>query len=84
MLENYTELIDEITEQMSDYEVKYSKDIMKIKFKMSDDLPFGEIINIPVCLIIVSFIFKEKNEYHPHVLLYDCFYEYEDVNLLDM
>ena len=85
MLENYTELFDEIAEQIeliTDYKVKYSKDIMKIKSKTCDDLPFGKIINIPVCVIIVSSIFKEKNEYHPQVLLYDCFYEYEDVTFL--
>ena len=84
MLENYAEIFDKIAEQielMTDDEVKSSKDIMKIKFKTSDDLPFGEIINIPVCVTIVSSIFKEKNEYHPQILLYDCFYEYEEVNL---
>ena len=86
MLENYTELFHEISEQielMTDDEVKYSKNIMKMKFKTSDDLPFGKIINISVCVIIVSSIFKEKNEYHPQVLLYDCLCEYEDANLLE-
>ena len=64
MLDNYKELFDEIAEQielMTDNEVKYSKDIIKIKFKTNDHLPIGEIINIPVCVIIVSSIFKEKN-----------------------
>ena len=79
----WLELFDEIAEQIeliTDDEVKYSKDIMKIKFKTRDYLPFGEIINIPVCVIIVSTIFKEKNEYHPQVLSYDCFYEHEENN----
>ena len=67
---------------MADDKVKYSKDVMKIKFKTGNDLPFGKIINIPAGVIIVSSIFKEKNEYNPQVLLYDCFYEY--ANPLDM
>ena len=58
--------------------IKYSKDFMKITFKTSDDLPLNKIINIPVCVVIVSSIFKENNEYYPQVLLHDCFYEYEE------
>ena len=57
MLENYTELFDEITEQielMTDDRVEDSTDILKIKFKTSDELPFDDTINIPVCVIIVS------------------------------
>ena len=85
MLENYTDLWDEIKEQIElitgDKVTKYSKDFMKIRFKTNDDLPLNKIINISVCLVIASSIFKEDNEYHPHVLLHDCFYEYkEDVN----
>ena len=81
MLKNHTELCDEIKEQIefitSDKVTKYSKDFMKIRFKTNDDLPVNKIINIPVCVVIVSSIFKEDNEYHPQVLLHDCFYEYE-------
>ena len=65
MLENYTELFDEIAEQielMTDDEVRYSNDIMKTKVKTSNDLPFGEIVNLHVCVIIVSSIFKENSE----------------------
>ena len=51
---------------------------MKIRVKTNDDLPLNIIINIPVCAVIVSSIFKEDNEYHPQVLLRDCFYEYEE------
>ena len=44
---------------------------MKIKFKTNDDLPLSKIISIPGCVIIISNIFKEDNEYHPQVLLHD-------------
>ena len=52
---------------------------MKIRFKTNDDLPLNKIINIPVCVVIVSNIFKEDNEYQPQVLLNDCFYEHEEI-----
>ena len=51
---------------------------MKIRFKTNDDLPLNKIINIPVCVVTVSSIFKQDNEYHPQVLFHDFFYEYEE------
>ena len=69
MLENYTELWNEIKEQIEliigDKVTKYSKDFMKIRFKTNDDLPLSKIINIPVCVVIVSSIFKENGKYYP-------------------
>ena len=81
MLENYTEIFDQIEEQIESItgdEIKYSKDILKVKFKTNDDLPFGEVINIPVCVIVINSIFQENNEYYPQISLYDCFYECTD------
>ena len=51
---------------------------MTIRFKANDDLPLNKIINIPVCAVIVSSIFKGDNEHHPQTLLNDCFYEHEE------
>ena len=87
MLKNYIELWDEIKEQIElitgDRVIEYSKDLMKIRFKTNDDLPLNKIIHIPVCVVIMSSIFKEDNEYHPQVLLHDFFYECEEnINLL--
>ena len=86
MLENYTELWDEIKEQIElitdDKVTKYGKDFMKIRFKTNDDLTLNKIINIPICVVTVSIIFKEDGKYYPQVLLQDCFYEYEEnINL---
>ena len=82
MLETNTELRDEIKEQTElitgDKVTKYGKDFIKIRFKTNDDLPLNKIINIPVCVVIVSSIFKEDNEYYPQVLIHDFFYEYEE------
>ena len=62
-VEDYAQLWDEIKEQIElitgDKVIKYSKDFIKIRFKINDDLPLNKIINIPVCVVIVSSIFKE-------------------------
>ena len=50
---------------------------MKIKFKSDDDLPLGKILGISVCIIIVTSVFQENNNYYPQVFLHECFYEYE-------
>ena len=82
LLRDYTEIWDEIKEQIeliSDNKViKYSKDFMKIKFESDDDLPLGKTINIPLCVIIVKGVFEEDSKYYPQVLLRECFYEYEE------
>ena len=53
-LENYTELWDEVKDQIelisSNKTIKYKKDFIKIKFELDDDLPLGKILNIPVCM----------------------------------
>ena len=73
MLKNYTKLFDEIGTQIElitgDEMIKYSKNIMKIKFKTNDDLLLSKMINIPVFVLIVDVIFKEIDEYYPQVLL---------------
>ena len=82
LLRDYTEIRDEIKEQIeliSDNKViKHSKDFMKIKFESDDDLPLGKTINIPLCVIIVKGVFEEDSKYYPQVLLLECFYEYEE------
>ena len=62
----------------NDDKVTYYKDIMRIKFKTNDnDLIFNEIINTPLCVIVVSSIFKEDDRYYSQSFLYDCFYKYD-------
>ena len=78
MLETYIKLFDEIKEQIElitgDKMFRYGKDFMRIKFNTDDDLPYNKMINILVCVIIVSSVFKEHGSYYPQVLLHDCFY----------
>ena len=56
---------------------------MKIKFKSNDDLPLGKILNISVCIIIVTSVFEEDGKYYPQVLLHECLHEYEKQNLIN-
>ena len=41
-------------------------------------MPLNKIKNMPVCIITISSVFQENNRYYQHVLLHDCFYEYEE------
>ena len=80
-LENYTELWGEIKDETETARriepIKYEKYFMKIKFESDDDLPFGKILNIPVCVIIVKSVFQENDRSYLQFFLKECFYEYE-------
>ena len=80
-LENYTELWDEIKDQIElingNKPIEYKKNFMKIRFESDDDLPLGKILNIPVCVIIVRSVFQENNKCYPQFLLHKCVYECE-------
>ena len=64
VLENYTELRDEIKDQIEAINdirtIKYETDFMKIKIE-SNDLPLGKILSIPVCIVTVGSAFQEDN-----------------------
>ena len=67
-LQNYTELWDEIKDQIkrinSDNPIKYGKDFMKARFESNDDLRLGKILNIPVCIIVVKSDFQKDNNFY--------------------
>ena len=81
ILENYTELWDEIKDQIETIRgnkpIEYKKDFMKIKFESDDDLPLGKILSIPVSIIVARSILQENNNYYLQVYLHECLYEYE-------
>ena len=82
VLQNYTELCDEVEDQIKtingDNPSEYGKDFIKARFESNDDLPLGKISNISVCIIVVKSVFQRDNNYYPQVLLYECLYEYEE------
>ena len=63
VLGGYTEIWDEIKEQIElisrNKVIKYSNDFMKIRFELDD----SKIINIPVCVIIIRGVFEEDSKY---------------------
>ena len=81
VLENYTELWDEIKDQIDtingDNPIEYGKDFMKARFESNDDLTLSKILNIPVCIIIVESVSQEDNNYYPQVLLCECLYKHD-------
>ena len=66
-MENYTELSDEIKEQIElitgDKVIKYGKNFMKIKFESNDDLLLDKILNIPVCIVVVKGVLEVSDKY---------------------
>ena len=50
---------------------------MKIRFESDDDLPLGKMLNIPVCVRIVRYVFQGNNSYYPQDFLHEYIYEYE-------
>ena len=67
-IENYTELWDEIKDQIElisgNKPIKCKKEFMKINFESDYDLPLGKIINIPVRIITVRSVFEENKNYY--------------------
>ena len=54
-------------------------DFIKIKCESDDNLPFGELLNIPVCVIIVKSVFAKNSNYYPQVYLHECLkYEHKE------
>ena len=80
VLEKYTELWDEIKNQIGTISgckpIKYGKDFMKIRSESDDYLPLGKILRIPVCIIAIGSVFQEGNNYYPQVHLHECLYQF--------
>ena len=79
VLEKYTELWDEIKNQIetiySGESIEYKKDFMKIRFESDDNLPLGNILSVLGMIIVVRFVFQENNRNYPHFYLRECLYE---------
>ena len=79
MLGKYVKIIDQIKEKIlltiQDDIFVMSKDFTTFKFKTDDNLVYNRKINVPVCVISISSVFKERDWYYPQIDLQDCFYE---------
>ena len=65
MIEKYDKLWDFIRLVDDAEPFKYKKDFMKINFKSDDKVPINEILNIPVCVLIIKSLFKRNGKYYP-------------------
>ena len=81
MINNYLRIIDQIKEEMiswtSEEDFTFNDDFLEFKLRTDDNLVHNEIINIPVCAILLSSVIKRKNNYYPNFKLKTCFYETE-------
>ena len=79
MLKNHTKIFDEMKRQIvlitDDDVFIMGKDFMRIKIETNDVLPYNEQINVPVCVIAISSIFKENEVYYPRITLHNCSYD---------
>ena len=82
MLDKYIRIIDGIKEEILFIEDKgkefiMGKDFRRFKFKTDDNLVYNQKINVPVCVISISGLLKERGWYYPQIKLQECFYENE-------
>ena len=79
VLTKYTKLWNEIENQIETINdgkrTEYEKYSMKIRFKTGDNLPLGEILNIPTCIIDTRCVLQKDNKYYPQVFLRKCSYK---------
>ena len=51
------------------------KDFMRFRFKTDDNLVYNKKTNLPVCVISISGLLKERGWYYKQIELQECFYE---------
>ena len=71
VLEKYTELLNEIKNQIDTINggecnffesIWYKSDFMKTRLESDDDLPLGKVLSIPV-MVITGSVFQEHKKY---------------------
>ena len=78
MLDNYTEIVNKLKEEILSFEddeiFVMGSDFMRFRFKTDNNLVYNIKINIPVCVISLSCVVKKRNGYYPQFTLQDCLY----------
>ena len=76
IMEKYEELSDFIKEEIRLFEgtesVEFSKNYTMIKFNSDAKVPINKILNISVCVIIITFVSKRDDKYYPQIYLDSC------------
>ena len=84
ILDDYIKVIDEIKEEVLSFTDEFEdelfvmgRDFMRFRFKTDDKLVYNQKINVPVCVISISSVYKKGDWYYPQIKLQECFYENE-------
>ena len=62
-------------EEFGKIKVDYDDDFGKIKFVSNDNLPVGKLIYFPTITVVISFVIKQGDLFHPPVYLDDALYQ---------
>ena len=62
-------------EEFGKIKVDYDDDFGKIKFVSNDNLPVGKLIYFPTITVVISFVIKQGDLFHPQVYLDDALYQ---------
>ena len=75
MMEKYEKLWDFIEEEIDFFEnansIKFGRN--SIKFSLSDEVPMNKMINIPVCILSIPYIFKRNGKDYLKIYLDTCY-----------
>ena len=53
----------------------YVKDLVKIKFKLDDNLALNKQLKLPTVIIVVRSVFEDDGKFYPQIYLDKCLYE---------
>ena len=78
LLKKYNDVFNGIRDEIkkiSNLQIDYEKDYMKIKFDSDDNLPLNKQLKFHNMTITIRFVFEEDGKLYPQVFLDDTLYE---------
>ena len=77
LLKRYDDVFNGImskTKELDNDWLEYSKDYMKIKFSLDDNLPLKKPLNFYQMTVAIRYVFSEDNKLYPQVFLDEALY----------
>ena len=77
-LKKYSDVFDGIMSKIKEIDedwLEYSKEHMKIRFSLDDNLPLNKSLKFYNMTVTIRCVFSEDNELYPQVFLDDALYE---------
>ena len=56
-------------------DVKYDRNLKRIKFECDDDLPLDKLLKLHRLVLIIRHVIEINEKYYPHIFLEICYYE---------